>query len=83
MLEIIIKKSKETVMIAWQTAEIHIPLKEIIEIREDEVSFKQMDHVVRIGITSGTSEKIIIRTKKITYVLFSIDKSFILNKLNS
>ncbi|WP_456301276.1 SunI/YnzG family protein, partial [Bacillus mycoides] len=39
-----ITKSQDSIMIAWQSAEITIPLKDIITISTNDVPYNKLDH---------------------------------------
>ncbi|PGS63643.1 hypothetical protein COC69_31330 [Bacillus cereus] len=80
--EIHVEKKEGTVKIEWQTAEIYIPLREIIEVTDDYASYKNCDHIVNIGISFYKSKAVVIKTKKLCYVLFSMNKNAILNEIN-
>ncbi|KAA6465535.1 hypothetical protein ACQCVL_17055 [Bacillus thuringiensis] len=82
MLQVHVEKREEILKIEWQTAEIYIPLQEIVEITDDCMTCINMDCVANIGSSLYMDEKVMIKTKKLCYVLFGIDKYFILNKIN-
>lgn len=82
MLQVHVEKREETLKIEWQTAEIYIPLQEIIEITDDFMTCINTDCVVNIGTSFYVNEKVMIKTKKLSYVLLGINKYFILDKIN-
>ncbi|MEK4419075.1 SunI/YnzG family protein [Bacillus paranthracis] len=82
-LGINVKKTKEELIIKWQFAKINIPLKEIIEITEDDTYAGEKNNAVRIGSPYGTTNRILIKTQTQDYILFTTNKSKILNEINS
>ncbi|PEX25503.1 hypothetical protein [Bacillus cereus] len=82
MREIEIIKSKETMTIIWQGAMISIPLEDIIKVYKNNNNITETTKVVNIGKCFQHSEHIIIRTKKLDYILFTTNKLALLNKIN-
>ncbi|OPA24211.1 hypothetical protein [Bacillus cereus] len=80
MKEIEIIKTIETITIAWQSAIISIPLKDIIEVNKNN-TIKNTTKLVEIGNKLKCSETIFIRTKKLDYILFTTNKLALLNKI--
>lgn len=78
-----VTKADEELMIEWQLAKIRIPLKEIIEVTEDDTYGGKEAKAIRIGTPHGTTDRILIRTKKQTYLLFTTNKTSILNTIHS
>ncbi|MEB8653322.1 hypothetical protein P4388_24715 [Bacillus thuringiensis] len=83
MLNVNVQKSDEYIMVKWQSAEINIPVKDIINITTNDTSLKKLDHVVYIGIPSPSKKKVIIKTKILNYVLFTPNTLEILDEINS
>ncbi|MCU5765457.1 hypothetical protein OCD78_30575, partial [Bacillus cereus] len=77
-----IQSFKNHIIIQWQSAEITILLKDIINITTNDIPLKKLDHVVYIGISSLSKKKVIIKTKKFNYVLYTNDTSELLNRIN-
>ncbi|HDR6317899.1 TPA: hypothetical protein QCU53_004720 [Bacillus thuringiensis] len=79
--EVYVEVQQGIIKIEWQTAEIYIPLQEVIEVTSKFSScIEQEAHVINIGIPYYNN-KTIIRTRKFYYVLFNVDKELIsLNK---
>ncbi|OUB80912.1 SunI/YnzG family protein [Bacillus wiedmannii] len=69
MKEIEIIKSKEKIIIIWQSAEISISLEDIIAVNKSN-NITDTSKLVKIGKEFSYSETIFIRTKKLDYVLF-------------
>ncbi|GAB6764356.1 hypothetical protein bcgnr5414_14280 [Bacillus cereus] len=83
MLGIDVKKTNEELIISWQIAKVQIPLSEIIEVTEDETyAGVEEENVIRIGTAYATTDRILIRTVKQNYLLFTTNKVAILNKIN-
>ncbi|MGE0993779.1 hypothetical protein ACQGR0_10965, partial [Bacillus sp. GMa5/2] len=78
-----VKKTNEELIISWQLAEITIPLRDVIEITEDATyaGVEEVD-VIRIGTAYGTTDRILIKTVKQNYVLFTTNKFAILNAIH-
>ncbi|MGI8362635.1 hypothetical protein [Bacillus cereus] len=82
MLNLNVQRFKNYIIIEWQSAEINILLKDIINITTNDTPLKKLDHVVYIGIPSFSKKKIIIKTKKIIFVLYTNNTLEILNEIN-
>ncbi|PEF03141.1 hypothetical protein COM97_28370 [Bacillus thuringiensis] len=84
MLGINVKKTNEELIISWQLAEITIPLRDVIEITEDATyaGVEEVD-VIRIGTAYGTTDRILIKTVKQNYILFTTNKFAILNAIHA
>ncbi|WP_242217833.1 hypothetical protein [Bacillus cereus group sp. BfR-BA-01380] len=83
MLGIKVTKTDEELMIEWQLAKVCIPLKEIIEVTEDDTYGGEEASAIRIGTPYGTTDRILIRTTKQKYLLFTTNKTSILNAIHS
>ncbi|WP_439742913.1 SunI/YnzG family protein [Bacillus pseudomycoides] len=84
MLGIDVIKTTEELIIKWQLAKISIPLDEIVEITEDDTyAGVEKADAIRIGTAYGTTDRILIKTKKQNYILFTTNKVSILNKINA
>lgn len=79
MTEIKIIKSIEKIAITWQSATINIPLEDIIEVNKNN---RITTKAVEIGNKFNNSETILIRTKKLDYILFTTNKLTLLHKIN-
>ncbi|AMR03677.1 TPA: hypothetical protein ACQ75Q_005928 [Bacillus thuringiensis] len=84
MLGINVKKTNEELIISWQLAEIIIPLRDVIEVTEDATyaGVEEVD-VICIGTAYGTTDRILIKTVKQNYVLFTTNKVAILNAIHA
>ncbi|MEB4816850.1 hypothetical protein [Bacillus thuringiensis] len=84
MLGIDVKKTKEELIISWQLAEVTIPLCDVLEVTEDATyAGVKEPTAIRIGTAYGTTDRILIRTIKQNYVLFTTNKVSILNAIRS
>ncbi|HDR7783522.1 MULTISPECIES: hypothetical protein [Bacillus] len=82
MLGIDVKKKKEELIISWQFAEVTIPLRDVIEVAEDDTyAGVEEPSAIRIGTAYGTTDRILIRTVKQNYVLFTTNKVSILKAI--
>ncbi len=84
MLGINVKKTKKELIISWQLTEITIPLRDVIEVTEDDTyAGVEESNVIRIGTPYGTTDRILIKTAKQNYVLFTTNKVSILNAIHA
>ena len=84
MLGIDVIKTTEELIIKWQLTKVNIPLNEIIEVTEDDTyAGVEKNDAIRIGTPYGTTDRILIKTSKQDYVLFTTNKVSILNKINA
>lgn len=81
MTEIEIIKSKEKLIITWQSAIINISLEDIVEVNTNN-TITNTTKVVKVGRELEFSEMVVIRTKKLVYELFTTNKLTLLNKIN-
>lgn len=81
MTEIEIIKSKEKLVITWQSAIINISLEDIVEVNSNN-TIMDTTKVVKIGREFEFSEIVVIKTKKLVYELFTTNKLTLLNKIN-
>ncbi|MED2766059.1 hypothetical protein P4283_29535 [Bacillus thuringiensis] len=72
-----IEQREDVLKIEWQGAEIYIPVQEIIEVTDHFTGCR--NNIVNIGTPFFESEIVMIKTKKISYVLFNVDKNVILH----
>lgn len=77
-----ITKSQDSIMIAWQLAEITIPLKDIITISTNDVPYNKLDHVVYIGTPSSSKNRILVHTTNLNFIIFVVNPSIILEEIN-
>ncbi|MCM3538353.1 hypothetical protein [Priestia endophytica] len=77
-----VEKREKEFVIQWGLATIHIPLEDIIEVTEDETYGGKEKQAVRIGMPYGTTDRIVIKTVKQNYILFTTNKYKILDIIN-
>ncbi|MEK5251384.1 hypothetical protein MKX66_28100 [Bacillus sp. FSL R9-9530] len=82
MSRISITKSQDSIMIAWQSAEITIPLKDIITISTNDVPHNKLDHVVYIGTPYSSKNRILVHTTNLNFIIFVVNPSIILEEIN-
>ncbi len=82
MLGIDVRKTKEELIISWQLAEVTIPLRDVLEVIED-ATYAGVEEptAIRIRTAYGTTDRILIRTVKQNYVLFTTNKVSILKAI--
>ncbi|MEN8648268.1 SunI/YnzG family protein [Bacillus cereus group sp. BceL062] len=80
MKEIEIIKSIEKIAITWQGATVNIPLEDIIEVNKNN-TLENTTKVVEIGNKFKHSETILIRTKKLDYILYTTNRLILINKI--
>ncbi|MFD0770458.1 hypothetical protein ACFQZ1_17060 [Bacillus sp. CGMCC 1.60114] len=83
MAGIDVKKTEKELIIKWQFATVNIPLEEIIEITEDDTYGGEKADAIRIGAPYGTTNRILIKTKKQNYILFMSHTPKILKEIYS
>ncbi|MDY7224557.1 SunI/YnzG family protein [Halalkalibacterium halodurans] len=83
MLGINVKKDDTNLVIQWQLSTTTIPLNDIIEVNEDETYGGENPAAVRIGTPYGTTDRIVIKTKKQDYLLFTTNKAKVLKEIHS
>lgn len=81
MLGIKVKKSDGKLIINWQLSKIEIPIKEIDVVFLDPNYGGQEKSAVRIGFPYGSTDRIVIKTAKNTYILFTSNAASIMNKI--
>ena len=82
MSRVSITKPQDSIMIAWQSAETTIPLKDIITISTNDVPHNKLDHVVYIGTPSTSKNRILIHTTNLNFIIFVVNPSIILEEIN-
>lgn len=82
MLGIDVRKRKEELIISWQLAEVTIPLLDVLEVIEY-ATYAGVEEptAIRIRTAYGTTDRILIRTVKQNYVLFTTNKVSILKAI--
>lgn len=80
MIGIKVKQRGENVLISWQFSKIEIPRNEITEVIHDDTYGGEEKQAMRIGFPYATTERIVIKTTKEDYILYTNNTS-IKNKI--
>ncbi|MFD2923138.1 hypothetical protein [Halobacillus naozhouensis] len=81
MIGIKVKESNENIIVSWQLSKVEIPKNETIEVISDETYGGEEQTAMRIGYPYATTERVVIKTSKQNYILFTNDTS-IKNKID-
>ncbi|WP_173917738.1 hypothetical protein [Halobacillus sp. Marseille-Q1614] len=71
MLHITVTDNNENVILKWQFSKIKIPKNDVMEVVSDDTYAGEDKKAVRIGYPSGSTDRVVIRTKKDNYILFT------------
>ncbi|HWO95854.1 MAG TPA: hypothetical protein VNM45_05885 [Bacillus sp. (in: firmicutes)] len=77
-----VKKTETELIIKWQLAKFNIPLEDIIEVIEDDTYGGKEAGAIRIGPPYGTTDRILVKTKKQDYIIFTTNKLTILKEIS-
>lgn len=83
MLGIVVDRIKKEIVIKYQFAEIRLPISDIIKVTLDDTYSGIEERAIRIGNPSGTTDRVVIKTKTNRYILFTTNYTLIMNKLKS
>lgn len=83
MLGISVKKSNDIVIIKWQLSKVEIPVADILDVCLDDTYGGEEKEAIRIGTPYGTTDRVVIKTKIKTYILYTTNPSTIKNKILS
>jgi hypothetical protein len=70
-------------VITWQLTKVGIPISDIEGISLDNTYAGEEKNAIRIGTPFATTDRVVIKTKKETYILFTTNSNDILNKIQS
>ncbi|MCA0972181.1 PH domain-containing protein [Halobacillus litoralis] len=70
-----VKENGDTVVISWQLSKVEIPKDEITAVTLDETYGGEEKTAMRIGFPYATTERILIKTTKQNYLLFTNNRS--------
>ncbi len=70
MFDIKVKKIDDSILIKWQLNKIKIPIAEIVDISIDDTYPGEDPSAIRIGFPYGTVERVQIKTKSSSYLLY-------------
>ncbi|PXW92115.1 hypothetical protein DES38_103131 [Streptohalobacillus salinus] len=73
MLGIQVKKSAGLVTIRWQLSKIEINEADIIDVSSGDSYGGDDKQATRIGTPYGTTDRVVIKTKQDTYILYTSD----------
>lgn len=83
MLGISVKKIDSEIVIRWQLSKVTIPISEMISVTLDDTYGGNDKQAIKIGTPYGTTDRVVIKTKENTYILFTTNYIAIQEKLNS
>jgi hypothetical protein len=83
MLGIVVERIKKDIVIKYQLAELRIPISDIIKVTLDDTNGGIDTRAIRIGNPSGTTDRVVIKTKSNSYILFTTNYTSIMNRLKS
>ncbi|MGE6375732.1 hypothetical protein [Peribacillus muralis] len=83
MLGINIDKINENLILKWQLSTVTIPISEIVSITRDGTYAGEEKSAIRIGTPYATTDRILIKTTKEKYILFTTNITSVENKLTS
>ncbi|MGE7603178.1 hypothetical protein ACQKL5_11800 [Peribacillus sp. NPDC097675] len=83
MIGISIQLSNDHLIIKWQLSRIEIPISDIVKVTRDETYAGEGTHAIRIGTPYATTDRIVLKTKSDTYILFTTNVAAIENKITS
>lgn len=81
MLGINVKKSNDIVIIKWQLSKVEIPVAEILDVGLDDTYGGEEKAAIRIGTPYGNTDRVVIKTKTYTYILYTTNPTSIKNKI--
>lgn len=83
MIGIDVRKIDDKIIIRWQFSKIEIPISDILKVSLDDTYGGKEREAIRIGTPSGTTDRVVIHTKKNTYILYTSNYISIKNKILS
>jgi hypothetical protein len=78
---IFVKKSIETLSIRWLFSKVDIPIKDILEVSRDYTYAGEESTAMRIGSPYGTTDRVVIKTKSASYILYTTNPDYYLMKI--
>ncbi|MBA2176230.1 hypothetical protein H0266_15135 [Halobacillus locisalis] len=75
MIGVKVRESGENVLISWQFSKVKIPINEIKEVISDDTYGGEERKAMRIGFPYATTERIVIKTTKEDYILYTNNTS--------
>ncbi|TXC92917.1 hypothetical protein FS935_01615 [Metabacillus litoralis] len=83
MLGISVTKSYDTVIVKWQLSKVEIAVADILDVCLDDTYGGEEKGAIRIGTPYGTTDRVVIKTKIKTYILYTTNPISIKNKILS
>ncbi len=71
MFEVKVEKKSDQLVIKWQFSKIKVPLSEIMEVSYDDTYAGENKSAMRIGYPDGTTDRILIRTVRQNYIIYT------------
>ncbi|MEN8702227.1 PH domain-containing protein [Bacillus infantis] len=70
-MEVKMAEKNGNLQISWLLNKTEIPLSAITEVSNDDTYAGQEKEAIRIGFPSGNTDRVVIKTEKETYILFT------------
>ncbi|KHF40508.1 SunI/YnzG family protein [Halalkalibacter okhensis] len=70
-MEVKVSEKNGNLQIRWILNKIEIPILEIIEVLSDDTYSGEEKASIRIGFPYGNTDRVVIKTKKETYTIFT------------
>jgi hypothetical protein len=71
LFELKVNEKDGILQIKWQLSKIEIPLTEIMSVENDDTYGGQEKSAIRIGNPYGHTDRVVVKTKTETYILFT------------
>ncbi|MGN7938694.1 SunI/YnzG family protein [Virgibacillus sp. 6R] len=83
MLGLHVMKSNDSVIIKWQLSKVEIPISDILDVSLDETYGGVEKEAIRIGTPYGTTDRVVIKTKTKTFILYTSNPTSIKREILS
>ncbi|WP_034762099.1 SunI/YnzG family protein [Rossellomorea vietnamensis] len=70
-MEVKVSRNNEDLRIKWQLSQIDIPLSEIKDVTMDDTYGGEDKKAIRIGFPYGHTDRVVIKTRSETYILYT------------
>ena len=70
-MEVKVSRKDENLHIKWQLSQIDIPISNIKEVLMDDTYSGEEKMAVRIGLPYGHTDRVVIKTRSETYILYT------------
>ncbi|CAN7518671.1 SunI/YnzG family protein [Rossellomorea sp. LjRoot5] len=70
-MEVKVLRNNENLRIKWQLSQIDIPLSEIKDVTMDDTYGGEDKKAIRIGLPYGHTDRVVIKTRSETYILYT------------